>query len=252
MDALKYYLSSLADLAMPRCCMVCGRQLGTRENHLCIYCSADFPFTRFWTSRQNAMADRLNAIISRDMTEGTVGSAYERYSSAAALFFYHGDAGYKKIPQGLKYRKQVGAGRYFARLLAAKLFSASWFSDVDIVVPVPLHWKRRWERGYNQAEVIAAELARVKGCTLQTGLLRRGKYTVSQTRLGIEEKRKNVSGAFGIVPEVASRYYPSHILLADDVFTTGATMAACHHALRGYYGTGTRISAATLGFVDSG
>ena len=194
------------------------------------------------------MADRLNAIISRDMTEGTIGSAYERYSSAAALFFYHGDAGYKKIPQGLKYRKQVGAGRYFARLLAVKLFSASWFSDVDIVVPVPLHWKRRWERGYNQAEVIARGIAGRIHADLCTGILFRSRRTATQTRLDIKGKEDNVRSAFAARKSIPPGI--RHILLVDDVFTTGATLYACWQAVR-TVSRDTRISIATLALVSN-
>ena len=250
MDNLKYYLSALTDIALPRCCIVCGRELGIRESHLCIYCSADFPFTRFWISTHNEMADRLNLMIGKDMEENS--GKFERYSFAAALFFYHGEAGYKKIPQGLKYRKRIGEGRYFSRMLADKIFSAEWFRDVDMVVPVPLHWKRRWKRGYNQAEIIAEELAGNKKAELCRNLLLRGRYTATQTRMAVEDKKTNVSGAFSINERIASRCSPSHILLVDDVFTTGATMNACHRVLRNYFGRQVRISAVTLGFVSSG
>ncbi len=251
MEKITYYLSALADIALPRCCIVCGRQLGTRENHLCLYCAADFPFTRFWSSSRNDMADRLNLSISRDMESHPENAGYEKYSYAVALFFYYGEAPYKKIPQGLKYRKQFGEGRYFAGLLAEKAFSCRWFSDVDMIIPVPLHWKRKWDRGYNQAEVIAAELAAEKRCRMQADLLCRGKYTLTQTRLSVEDKKRNVNSAFHVRENVADRYSPEHIMLVDDVFTTGATMTACHHALRGFYGRDIRISAAALGFVSS-
>ena len=251
MDNLKYYLSALADIALPRCCIVCGRQLGTRESHLCLYCSADFPFTRFWTSPRNAMSDRLNLALSRAMEKHQESLAYEKYSYAIALFYYHGEAAYKKIPQGLKYRKQFGEGRYFSRLLAEKTFSCRWFSDVDMLIPVPLHWRRKWKRGYNQAEVIAAEMASMHGCLMQADLLVRGKYTATQTKLSVEEKKTNVDNAFSVCEKTAHRYSPKHIMLVDDVFTTGATMTACHRALRKFYGRNIRISAAALGFVSS-
>ena len=251
MDGLKYFLSSLADLALPRSCIVCGRDLETRENHLCIYCAADFPFTRFWTSDRNEMADRLNSLISRDMLAEERETGYERYSYAAALFFYHSGAGYRKIPQALKYRKRIAAGQYFAHMLGDRIFSSPLFRDVDLIIPVPLHWRRKWERGYNQAEIIAAALADLCGCPVCNGMLKRNRYSVSQTKLPVGEKQANVRKAFGVVPETARAYSPSHILVVDDVFTTGATVNACHAALRKHFGSGTRISIATLGFVCS-
>ena len=252
MDDLKYWLSSLADLALPRYCIVCGRKLETRERHLCIYCSADFPFTRFWMSGHNEMADRYNAMISRDMDSGECTLAYEEYSRATALFFYHAEAGYRKIPQALKYGGRITAGRYFARILAGTLFSSDIFANVDMVVPVPLHRRRMRERGYNQAEVIAREIAVYGGIEERADLLVRRKYTQTQTRLSPEDKRTNVRGAFEVEEKVAEKCAPSHVLVVDDVFTTGATVTACHHALRRYFGFGLRISAATLGFVNSG
>lgn len=252
MDDLKYYLSSLADLALPRHCIVCGRRLGTRESHLCIYCSADFPFTRFWYSRQNEMADRYNAMISRDMDSGEYASGYESYSCAAALFFYHSEAGFKKIPQQLKYKKRIGMGRYFAGMLAAAVWSSEIFKTVDMVVPVPLHRRRMRERGYNQAEIVAREISLAGGAGECQDLIVRKKYTSTQTKLSVEDKKMNVRDAFDVAPDVAEKYSPSHVLVVDDVFTTGATITACHHALRRFFGPGLRISAVTLGFVNSG
>lgn len=249
MDGIGYLLSSLADLALPRTCMVCGRQLGVRESYLCIYCSADFPFTHFWDSPHNEMADRLNSLISRDMEESGGSLSYERYSGASALFFYRSGAGYRHIAQQLKYGKRVDAGRFFARLLAERIFQTEEFRSVDVVVPVPLHRRRRRERGYNQAEVIAEVLAASGGCRMAKDMLVRGRYTETQTKLSVDAKKANVRGAFRVAADKARKYSPSHILLVDDVFTTGATINACHHALRSFYGPRLLISAATLGFV---
>ena len=130
--------------------------------------------------------------------------AREPYAYAAALFFYNADSEYRHIPWHLKYEGGIAAGRWFARLLGARLASSPQFADVDMVIPVPLHWTRRWRRGYNQAEIIARELADVLGAELRTDILRRSRRTRSQVRLSLEGKAANVRGAFSLRPHVIS------------------------------------------------
>ena len=236
---MKTSLSALLDLVLPRVCVVCGRPLIPQERHLCLECLSDLPETRYAPLGHNPMADRFNAKIQVD--------EYEPYAYAAALFHYRAEAGYKRIPQALKYHRNFAAGRHFARLLGARLAASPLYADVDLVVPVPLHWTRHWRRGYNQAAVIAREVARALGAPCAERLLRRCRRTRSQTRLSGEAKAANVAGAFalrsGRLPQT------QHILLIDDVFTTGATLAAGHRALRTAYRPDTRISVATLGAV---
>jgi predicted amidophosphoribosyltransferase len=126
----------------------------------------------------------------------------EPYAFAAALFFYNADSSYRRIPWHLKYEGGLAAGRHFARLLGARLAASPQFADVDVVIPVPLHWTRRWRRGYNQAEVIARELADVLGAELRTDILRRSRRTRSQVRLPVAAKAANVRGAFSLRPHV--------------------------------------------------
>ena len=133
------------------------------------------------------------------------------YIYAAALFFYRSEAGYAEI--------------------------------------VPLHPLRRWRRGYNQAEVLAREVAAALGARLGKGLLRRRRYTRTQTRLHGEAKARNVDAAFVLTRRARRKGLAAHhVLLLDDVFTTGATLGACFRALLPLCPS-ARLSVATLAVV---
>ena len=248
MKGLRQMATALGDLFMPRKCVVCGRALGMEERHLCLYCAADLPLTYFWDRTHNPMADRLNACLQD--REGML------YAYAAALFFYDEDIPYKMIPRVLKYEYGIREGRYFAAMLGRYLAGAETFADVDCVIPVPLHWLRRLKRGYNQAAVIARAVAREMGVPCRENVLIRSRRTATQTRLGGEARARNVAGAFRVAPSVIStkaegrvEKSSSHILLLDDVFTTGSTTAECFRALAEAF-PGARISVATLAFVE--
>ena len=234
----------LADVVMPLTCLVCGNPLGAQEQHLCIWCESDLPLTYYWEQAHNPMANEFNAVLERlRLADESMDYAY-----AAALLFYHHENPYKRIPQELKYKRNLRAGRFFSAQLGRFLASSAQFADVDTVIPVPLHWLRKWRRGYNQAEVIASELAQALGATLRTDVLRRARRTRSQTSLSAQERLRNVSGVFSL------RHLPAsarHILLVDDTFTTGATLASCLMRLRRALGPGVRISVATLAVVEA-
>lgn len=238
-------LTALGDFMMLRECIVCGRPLALRERHICIGCLADLPRTHYSRMPHNQLADRFNALIQRDLDKTGV---YRDYSCATSLFFYRSQTGYRLITQRLKYRSDFAAGRYFASMLGREMASSPVYSDVDVVVPVPLHWTRRWSRGYNQAEVIAEVLARSLGAEMRPDILYRPRRTRTQTKLSVELKTRNVEGAFRVRhPKAAPEC--SHILLVDDVFTTGATLHSCYKALSSVFPPTVRISVATLACV---
>ena len=151
MNRLFDFIVALGDLFMPRACLACGCRLGMRERHLCLSCAADVPYTRFWLAPHNPLADRFNAVLERHR-----GTEPMDYAYAAALIYYKG--AYRSIPRALKYQGDLAAGRHYGALLGRRLAAASHFSDIDLVIPVPLHWTRRRSRGYNQAEVLARAL----------------------------------------------------------------------------------------------
>lgn len=299
-------LKAVADLLLPRTCIVCERALLPDEEHLCSDCLTDMPLTRFHLLRHNPMADKFNDIIQKHLEEqwttaissngcnpaewqretyvqpagipqkhaNQSNCQFERYAYCTALFFYNSEAGYRHITHRIKYHADLKAGDHFGRMLGKEVASAQWLRDVDAVIPVPLHWTRKWTRGYNQAEVIARAVAKEIGVPLRDDILKRTRRTKTQTKVGVTDKEANVRDAFQarlyegptevsvdtsplrrlthfITPHSGSTYKDdiTHILLVDDVFTTGSTLGECFKALRKVFPPSVRISVATLGFV---
>ena len=224
---------AILDLLLPRTCAVCDRTLLRNERYLCPSCFADLPRTHFSKMRRNQMSSD---------------SGCQGYLYATALFFYRSSTGYRDITRSLKYHSNLGIGRYFSQMLGIEMAESELYSDVDTIVPVPLHWTRKWSRGYNQAEVIADGIAGRLGAEVRTDVLWRPKRTHSQAKLTLEEKAKNVLGAFRMKND-ADLSGCKHILLVDDVFTTGATLCACYLAMRKELPPKSRISVAALACV---
>ncbi len=205
MSKLQDYIVALGDLFMPRACLACGRRLGMRERHLCLSCAADVPYTRFWMAAHNPLADRFNAVLERHR-----GTEPMDYAYAAALLYYKG--AYRSIPRALKYQGNLAAGRHYGALLGRRLAAAPHFADIDLVIPVPLHWTRLRSRGYNQAEILARALVdafRSAPSTVipdltrnlpevRTDLLVRARRTRTQTRVSVDQKAQNVASAFQV------------------------------------------------------
>ena len=244
-------LRAVADIFLPRVCVVCGRRLSLEEKHICGDCLEDMPLTRFHLLKHNPMADKFNAIIQEHLNEDD-SSGHENYAFAAALFFYHSEADYRLVPYQVKYHGNIKAGRFFGKMLGKRLASSEMFNDVDMVIPVPLHWTRRWKRGYNQAEVIASGVAEILGVPMRTDVLKRQRRTTTQTKIDVENKSLNVAGAFSADSSSCADLTENgirHILLIDDIFTTGSTLYACFAAMRTAFPPSVRISISTLGFV---
>ncbi len=162
-----------------------------------------------------------------------------------SLFFYRQDSLYRNPVMSLKYRQDRRIGIEMGRMLGERMSSDPEALTIDAIVPVPLHWTRRLKRGYNQSHIIALGISEaLGGVPVVGGCIVRRRNTVTQTRLGGELRRTNVKGAFFLKRPLP----PGHILLVDDILTTGSTLEAVMEAA--YRQRNVTLSIATLGITS--
>jgi len=142
-------------------------------------------------------------------------------SLAAAVSYWDFSEDFQKIIHEIKYRRKTKLGTALGRYSAEKV-APRWFSDLNMVIPIPLHPAKKRARGFNQAKFIGKGIAEILGLPLRTDLLKRQKYTSTQTKLSREERQQNMHGAFATTGDQLPA--DANILLVDDVFTTGSTM----------------------------
>lgn len=166
---------------------------------------------------------------------------------ATSYFFYQKGGSFRQILHQLKYGGRKDLGEVMGRFMAAELAPAGFFKDVDGIVPVPLHPHKRKLRGYNQSECIAHGISVVTGIPMDTSSVVRKKHTDTQTRKSTYERWENVDGIFHLCHP--GHLVGKHILIVDDVLTTGSTTTACADAFKGV--ENIRISILTLAVADS-
>ena len=218
----------LLGLFLPRVCSACERPLMRNEDALCLHCLTDLPRNRYHEDPDNRVE-----LVFRGRVQLEAASAFLRFDSGGRV---------QHMLHRLKYRNDSAIGIQLGRLMGEELSASYRFSTVDTLMVVPLHPKKEKARGYNQCQMIADGLRMTWPLEQAHSTLLRQVSTPSQTRRGRLERWNNVSSAFAMsrAEELTGR----HILLLDDVVTTGATLEACARVLRQVQGV--RISICTL------
>ena len=215
-------------LFFPELCKICKNRLMYREKFICTSCFFNLPEINYWSQNDNSAEKRF-------FGKFDIVHAY-------SLFRYVKDSDFHQLFVELKYRGCKELGNYLGEYFAGKMKDADLCNDIDFLVPVPLHPKRYKKRGYNQCERIGEGMASVLKKELISNNLYRKKATVTQTRKGVYERWENVSDIFDL--KNPKEFAGKHILLIDDVLTTGSTITACAEALKSV--ENIRISVATL------
>ncbi|KPL15173.1 MAG: hypothetical protein AMS26_08320 [Bacteroides sp. SM23_62] len=215
------------NLLVPVFCPACGKVLVNNERIICTGCIYELPRTRYLSYTENPVA-RL--FWGRVCVE-----------NATALFQYQKGSRFQRLIHELKYNGRQDIGREMGRMLGVEL-DGSPFASADIILPVPLHKKKYRQRGYNQCDPIAQGLSESLGISWHNGHLIRPSVSLTQTNRSRIDRWSNVDGIFEV--KDPGNLCGKHIILVDDVVTTGATLDACATAILSL--ENVRVSIATL------
>ena len=221
------WLHSILNLFYPRVCAACSDSLMKGEETVCLKCRYTLPRTGYELHSDNPLAQTFYGRV--------------KFHAVTACFFFAKSGKVQRLIHQLKYKGNKDAGIFLGQQLGESIKEAPLFQGIDYLIPVPLHPRREKQRGYNQSLMIAQGINEVTGIPIGDKYLIRAVYTDTQTKKSADERHKNVKDIFEVrFPEELEG---KHVLLIDDVLTTGATLEACAHQLENI--PGITISAAT-------
>ena len=223
------WLTELIELIFPRHCYVCGEVLSHQEQDMCLNCLYKLP--------------KIENIHRNDLEKVFWGKFdVERVTS---YIYYQKESPYNRLLHKMKYGNHPEVGYRLATMAADRLMQEGFFDGIDAIVPLPLSKKKRRTRGYNQCDYIAEGLSLKSGIPVIKDCVIRTKANESQTHKSRDERWKNAEGIFSLAN--AEAIEGKHILLIDDILTTGATLTNCALAIQQH--CKCRISVFTLAYT---
>lgn len=227
-------LRELASVIVPETCEVCGRSLVDGEHTLCLDCDFHMPRCRIHHLEFNAIHQRMLRHV-----------PIER---AAAYFYYVRQSPYTNLILSAKYRGRPRIIRRLACAFAREIATDGFFNGIDLILPVPMHRLKRLRRGYNQTDHMARGISEATGIAVADNL-RASRTHSSQTRKSAAERWENARAGFHVTD--ADNLSGKHLLIIDDVITTGATITACCEAVH-RAAPSARISVLSIGLTNIG
>lgn len=202
-------------LIYPRVCLACGNSLFKNEEIICTSCMLHLPKTNYHLEKDNPVSKTF----------------WGRINIETATAYYHYKKGGKvqHLIHRLKYQGYKEVGIFIGKQYGNELMKSRYFNTIDTIIPIPLHKKKQRKRGFNQSEMFAIGLSKSMNATLDTKSIFRAVATETQTRKTRFSRWENVSDIFKI--KDAEKLKGKHILLVDDVITTGSTIEACVNIL---------------------
>ena len=232
MKLAQTYLADFVSLLFPQLCPACGESLVAGEHIICTDCRFTLPFTNFHLQPDNIVARQFWGKVD--------------LQAAYALYYFAKGGKIQNLMHHFKYKGMQQIGVILANIAGEQLVKNAVFNSVDVIIPVPLHKKRLKERGYNQSTCFANGLAQKLDAVVDDGNLVRIKSTETQTHKSRFSRFENMLEVFSILhPE---KLKGKHVLLVDDVVTTGSTLEACSLQLLKI--EGLKLSIATIAYAE--
>ena len=215
MIAINRLATDVISLLFPELCNACGTHLYYGEKEICIKCLRDLPFTDFHLYADNPVAKQLWGRLPN--------------TNAMAMLYFRKGTKVQNLMHSLKYKDKTEVGVKLGNLLGEKLKNSNDYKGIDLIIPVPLHSSKERSRGYNQSKCIADGIAEALEIEVSSTHLLRAKSTETQTKKSRYTRFENMQSVFDVKQK--EELENLHILLVDDVITTGATLEACGNAL---------------------
>lgn len=203
-------LSNFISLFYPKLCVICGDPLVAGESYFCLECFLKLPKTNYHLSPDNRATDRFAGKIP--------------ISTGASWLYYDKGGISQKLISEIKYRDNRNLGEWMGALLAKDWLASGFFQRIDCLIPVPLHPSKEKKRGFNQSEMIALGISQITGIRINTKNVIRKNASETQTKKSLFERWKNTKDLFEA--KDIDFFDNKHVLIVDDVLTTGSTLEA--------------------------